>query len=484
MATLHGTIVDAATNQKIDAKVHILDCSGAFKRPVDALLKVGSGTPFFFSGGEFEVNVQRGRTDILVERGTEYEPSRVVVETSAAGVVDVEIPIKRWYYPQEDGWYPGNTHIHYDEKETRPDDRLGIDCSVEGYNVTAVSVLDRRQLPYASNKYPIGVMNEFTTAHHVLDIGEENRHYGDKSPWGFGYGHVMFLNIRNLVQPVSRGHILTAQFDPDYPPLCFCCDEARDQGGIVIWCHNGRGMEAPVAAALGKLDAFNLFDPFWMDPEYDLWYKLLNCGIRLPASTGTDWFVCSNNRVYVQMEDGTEFSYASWIEGMKAGRTYITNGPAVDLKVNDSPIGSTVELKNGAGEVEADVAFRSYYPIDVAEIVVNGTVVHREEWLSGPREGTFKYGTRFDRDGWLAVRLWGNARDSFDHSIYAHSSPVYIQCGRAPAQRPEAARFFLDSIGESIKWIDTVGRYNDDRQRQDVKDLFRRGENAFQKLVD
>ena len=86
---------------------------------------------------------------------------------------------------------------------------------------------------------------------------------------------------------------------PTILPLCFCCDEARDQGGIVIWCHNGRGMEAPIAAALGKLDAFNLFDPFWMDPEYDLWYKLLNCGISLPASTGTDWFVCSNNRVYV-----------------------------------------------------------------------------------------------------------------------------------------------------------------------------------------
>ena len=483
MATLHGTIVDATTNRMIDAKVQVLDCSASFRRPPDALLKVGSGTPFFFSDGEFEVEAQRGRTDILVERGTEYEPARVVVETPATGVVDVEIPIKRWYYPQEDGWYPGNTHIHYDEKETRPDDRLAVDCSVEGYNVTAVSVLDRRQLPYASNKYPIGVMNEFTTSHHVLDIGEENRHYGDKSPWGFGYGHVMFLNIRNLVQPVSRGHILTAQFDPDYPPLCVCCDEARDQGGIVIWCHNGRGMEAPVAAALGKLDAFNLFDPYWMDPEYDLWYKLLNCGIRLPASTGTDWFVCSNNRVYVQVEGSTEFSYASWIEGMKAGRTYITNGPAVDLKVNDLPIGSAVELEGG-GEVEAEVAFRSYYPIDAAEIVVNGSVIHREEWLGGPREGTFSYGTRFDRDGWIAVRLWGNARDSFNHSLYAHSSPVYVRCGRPPLERGEATRFFLDSIGGSLKWIDTVGRYNDDRQRQDVKDLFRRGEDAFRKLVD
>ena len=36
--------------------------------------------------------------------------------------------------------------------------------------------------------------------------------------------------------------------------------------------HNGLGMEVPVAAALGKVHAINLFDPWWMDP----WYGLLN----------------------------------------------------------------------------------------------------------------------------------------------------------------------------------------------------------------
>ena len=262
MGTLQGTIIDAVSGESLDAKVHVLNASGTFSHPPNSMLKRGPGTPFFFCDGSFAVEGSRGRTDVLVERGTEYEPYRTTVELPAKGRVEVEIPLRRWYRPQEDAWYPGNTHIHYDEKETRPDERLGIDCSVEGYNVTCVSVLDRRQLPYASNKYPIGVMNEFTTAHHVLDIGEENRHYGDNSPWGMGYGHVMLLNIRNLVQPVSRGHTLAGQFDPDYPPLCFCCDDAREQGGLVIWCHNGRGMEAPVAAALGKLDAFNLFDPF------------------------------------------------------------------------------------------------------------------------------------------------------------------------------------------------------------------------------
>ena len=481
MGILHGTIVEETTGEKLDAKVHVLNAMGNFSHPHNSLLKRGPGTQFFFSDGEFETRGSRGRTDILVERGTEYEPYRTTVELPEKGCVDIEIPLRRWHHPQERHWYPGNTHIHYDENEKQPDRRLGVDCSVEGYNVTCVSVLDRRQLPYASNKYPIGVMNEFKTAHHVLDIGEENRHYGDNSPWGFGYGHVMFLNIRNLVQPISRGHTLTGQFDPDYPPLCFCCDEARDQGGLVIWCHNGRGMEAPIAAALGKLDAFNLFDPFWMDPEYDLWYKLLNCGLHLPASTGTDWFVCSNNRVYVQTEN--DFSYANWIDGMKAGRTFITNGPAVDLKLNEQPMGATVEF-DGDKPLEAQINFNSYYPIERAELVVDGQVVQRWQWPEGRREGEMRHGFNTEHDGWVAVRLWGDSRDSFDQAIYAHSSPVYFRCGRPSVQRQGSARFFLDSIDESLKWIDSYGRYNNDQQREDVRELFRRGREEYANMTD
>ena len=239
-------------------------------------------------------------------------------------------------------------------------------------------------------------------------------------------------------------------------------------------------MEAPIAAALGKLDAFNLFDPFWMDPEYDLWYKLLNCGLRLPASTGTDWFVCSNNRVYVQV-DG-EFSYASWIEGMKQGRTFITNGPALQLTLNGCPMGDTVECGSGA-ELEAEVTFSSFYPIERAELVVNGAVVERWEWPEGRREGALRHGFRAERDGWVAARLWGDSRDSFGQSIYAHSSPSYFRGGAPSAEREADANFFLRSIDESLKWIDSYGRYNNDQQREDVRELFRRGREAFAGLA-
>ena len=69
--------------------------------------------------------------------------------------------------------------------------------------------------------------------------------------------------------------------------------------------------------------------------------------------------------------------------------------------------------------------------------------------------------------------LWGDLRDSFDQSIYAHSSPVYFSCGTPPPpRREESARYFLNGIDDSLKWIDTWGRYNTDRQREDVRELF------------
>ena len=205
--------------------------------------------------------------------------------------LDVELRLERWTDLPAHGWHPGNTHLHYDDNEVRPDERLRFDSVVEGYGVTVISILMRREIPYASNRYPIGLFTDLSTAHHIVDVGEESRHnlptremdYGS-----FGYGHVMFIDIKNLVDPVSRG-MLRNDLDPDFPPLCWACDDARDQGGTVIWCHNGRGMEAPVAAALGKIHAFNLFDAYWMATEYKIYYEMSNAGLRLPASTGSSW---------------------------------------------------------------------------------------------------------------------------------------------------------------------------------------------------
>jgi len=476
MGTVRGTIVDAVSGEKVTSKVHAMSSSGRSLTPNGALMKQGPGVPFFYCDGEFEVNASRGQVDLLVERGTEYTPYHAAVQVDKVGTKELRIELQRWADLPEAGWYPGNTHIHYDQNETRAYDRLKFDSTVEHYNVTAVSILKRWGLDYKSNKFPLGVMTDYSTAHHVVDVGEESRH--NEPSDRFGYGHVMFLNIRNVIEPVSRGSLVD-NFDPDYPPLCFACDDALQQGGLVIWCHNGQGLEAPVAAALGKLHAFNLFDPFWMDPEYDIWYQMMNCGFHLHASTGTDWFVCSNNRVYVQL-DGA-FSYEAWIEGMKAGRTFITNGPALFLEVDGQPPGASVDVSGGKASVR--VRWASHYPLDRIEIVQDGAVVKTVSLKDDRREGAQEVAVPVKADGWIAARCWSTARDSFSQAIYAHTSPAYVKTGVTNPLQVQAARLFLEGIDAGAERIRTLYKFTKDEQREAVMELFGKGRKVYEGLV-
>ncbi|MBT5877095.1 MAG: CehA/McbA family metallohydrolase [Candidatus Latescibacteria bacterium] len=474
MATIRGTIFDATSGSPTAAKVHVLDSTGHFRAPADSVLKIGPGRPFFYCEGNFELDVPRGAVDILVERGTEYEPLKLSLSASPQANIDLELPLKRWADLPSQQWFPGNTHIHYDEKEQQPHERVRLEPHVHDFSVTVVSILQRNDLPYASNRFPLGVMNDVSTAHHVVDIGEENRHNASSH---MGYGHVMFLRIRNVVEPVSRG-VLVDDFNPDFPPLCFACDDAREQGGAVLWCHNGIGMEAPVAAVLGKLDGFNLFDPYWKDPEYDIWYKLLNCGLFLPASTGSDWFVCSNNRVYVQTKD--DFTYDNWIDGLKEGRTFITNGPALFLDVGGKGPGCRI---TGENQAEAQITWQSHYPIDRVELIQNGKIAQTWTYHEGSRSGQVSFDVKPSTDGWVAARCSGSARDSFDQAVYAHTSPIWFDIGRPQPERALDAEYFIQSIERSLDWVGRTGRYASDDQRDAVAELFRKGQKCYEAIL-
>lgn len=477
MAKLTGSIVDGSTGKSAEARVQVLTSSGRYAHPPDAILKVGPGAPFFYSDGSFEVDVPRGMTQIIVERGTEYVPARLVLDAPAQGVLAAEIELERWSDLADRGWHPGNTHIHYDEKETRPDERLWLDPRIEDLRMTAVSILRRRDLEYATNRYPVGMLTDFSSAHHYVQCGEENRH--NAKPWSPGYGHVMLLGIHNVVDPVSRG-VLVDAFDPDYPPLCYACDDARRQGGIVIWCHNGQGMEAPVAAALGKLDAFNLFDPNWNDVEYDIYYQMLNAGLKLPASTGSDWFISSANRVYAYT--GGAFDYESWVQVLKGGRTFITNGPALFLSVEGQELGEEIEASPG-DRLSALVRWQSHYPIHRVELIFNGSVVAHQVIEHGATEGHLESDIAVSADGWVAARLSSDARDSFFQPVFAHTSPIYVKTGLASQEKRNAAASFNDAIEGSLEWVRAKGRFYTDGQRQEVVDLFREGQEVYRAMT-
>lgn len=477
MPAIHGRVWDHDTGRSLEARVHVLASTGRFCAPAEAILKVGGGDPFFYCDGTFVVEVPRGQADIVVERGTEYRPFHLTVDVPPQGVVAVDLPLERWVRMPDFGWYAGNTHVHYNEKETRPLDRLRLDPRVEDLPVLVVSVLKRREIPYASNDFPIG-RHALSSHDHVIDIGEESRH--NDEPWRIGLGHIMLINIQQVVEPISRG-LLVDDSSPDYPPLVDACDAARAQDGLVLWCHNGNGMEAPVAAALGRLDGLNLFDPYWMDPEYELWYGLLNCGIQLPASTGSDWFVCSSNRVYVDVD--ANFSYEAWLEGLRQGRTFITDGPVLRLTVaGHEPSNGVLDLRGARSSVPVIVQWDSAQPIDRIEIVRDGDVVGVAENTERAVTGRVAVTVDATGAGWIAARCWGRRRTSYGHALWAHTSPVYLRRTSDQARVRASSAFFLEQIDGATTWLATRARFDNTSQRERMLQLFADGRAVFERL--
>src|SRR5205823_12885986 len=77
----------------------------------------------------------------------------------------------------------------------------------------------------------------------------------------------------------------------------------------------------PIDVALGKIDTLDI-NATWA-ASVPLWYRLLNCGFRVPATAATDVFLNridsrlpGGDRVYVHL-DG-RLRYKDWIEGLKA----------------------------------------------------------------------------------------------------------------------------------------------------------------------
>ena len=72
----------------------------------------------------------------------------------------------------------------------------------------------------------------------------------------------------------------------------------------------------------------------WLQFGFQNYYALLNCGFRLQPTAGTASGVhpvpLGFSRVYVQLAG--EFSGDKWLQGLKAGRSFVTTGPMVFVK--------------------------------------------------------------------------------------------------------------------------------------------------------
>jgi hypothetical protein len=249
---------------------------------------------------------------------------------------------------------------------------------------------------------------------------------------------------------------------------------------VESWPGSGIARELPVDCIAHRIDAVDIMSySNWHNGgiELDTWYRLLNCGFRLPASAGTD--ACMNRidsgplggfRVYVRL-GGDVVSPAAWFEALAAGRTFVTNGPLITrFDVDGRASGDSCSFAEPGAIVPGEISVRSVYAISRVEIVRNGAVAATLN-INPPRSTVdTSFSVSLFESSWVAARVYGDKRGwiTAGNFLYAHTSPVYFTIGgRRVLVRSDAA-----SLSEYIEDLEllaqTKGQWPDTLQSSRV----------------
>jgi hypothetical protein len=248
-----------------------------------------------------------------------------------------------------------------------------------------------------------------------------------------------------------------------YPTNAVVADLGRAQGGLAGYVHpfdftpdlsrlqGGLPYELPVDVALGKVDYLEVMGFSTHLVTSEIWYRLLNCGFRVPAGAGTDAFPNFASlrgppglvRAYARVEG--RFTHRSWLDAVKAGRTFVTNAPLLEFSLGGHQIGDMVRLAPGSPILRARVVMRSAVPVDHIEIIGNRRVVATIPLRAGGTNVDTTVTLRVAESGWFVLRARADRPrlPVLDLHPFASTSPIYVQVGDAPIRSREDAEYFL-----------------------------------------
>ena len=485
------------------ARVRVIGSDQKFSAPADAIVrKTTREEDYFYADNTFAVSVPKGVTHFYFSAGLESIPSHITMDVQSD--ITLPVPINRWIEMRERGWYGGDSHVHLHTGgplAVTVKDAL-VAARAEGLHYSNLCVSNNVGDDIRDASLITGKPHPLSTANHLLVFGEEMR--------SSIYGHMQFFGIRELVTPQYTGFLDTPNHH-DYPANYTMAAEAVRQGGIVTYGHpmfkdqplpfgddltadNGAARELPIDAILGVAHAVDLMSyNSDEDRSAELWYRLLNCGLKLAACVGTDALLdrstdpLGGSRVYVQVDGPLTMN--KWLTGLKQGRSLVTNGPIPQLTIAGKGPGDTCQLKE-QGTVRAHVNVESYTPFHRVDLIVNGKVVNSRKTsenaeANGFRLSRYHVDVPITRSSWVAVRVHGPDHPAiFDGPAWAHTSPVYVSLQQQPIVHREDAEYFVDWIGRLLRVVATRDRYAEAADRQRVEKLFQQAQQKFRQLAE
>ncbi|MBV9573032.1 MAG: CehA/McbA family metallohydrolase [Acidobacteriales bacterium] len=450
---------------------------------------------YFDSNGESELKVPSGRVEIGVMRGFEFQFERQRVEIEPGKTTEVEIKLRpvAWKH-SEDKWASGDVHVHMNYAGTYRNTPAHLVEQAAAENLSFIeNLVVNKEQRFPDIAYFSTALDPASTAEQIIQHSQEFH----TSYWG----HLGLLNLtRNLILPGYAGYPNTAAASL-FPSNADVADLAHDQGALVGYVHPLDELpdpakeeitnELPIDVALGKVDYIEVLGFSDHKSTAEVWYKLLNCGFRLPAAAGTDFMgnfaslrgPAGLNRVYAQVPPGA-LDIQSWLRAIKSGRTFATNGPLLRFELGGQSPGGEVRVA-AAQTLTLTAAMGSIVPVDHLQIICNGRLA-RELPLSTDRTTAYlEDRLTIDRGGWCLLRAFSDRAEFpvLDIYPYATTSPIYINMPGSRWTIAADAQYFVDWTSRVIAGAQSSGLWNSDEEKQNVVRKFDQARRIFEKLA-
>jgi hypothetical protein len=455
------------------------------------------GKKRWYVDGSFSVTTMEDSLFIEIRCGLETFPFSEIIDLSDAALKVKEFKLKRWINMPELGYYSGDTHVHFLETTS-----AHLQMRAEDLHVVNLLTSD---FTYDREKFT-GKLDPVSTQDHLVYVGQEIR------DWQLG--HVCLLGLKKIIEPYGYFGGQLNFMGPDNPHLLLSprLKESIKHQATTVWAHfsNLPGLESAIAIPLGLIDALELMtydDPIklpshWTPWDYsgmsqidftvmrgmDLYYQYLNAGFMLPLTAGSDKMgediPVGSNRHYVYLKG--EVTYDKWIEGLKSGQGFISNGPMLTFDVDDHLSGDIIKFEEEK-TVKVHVNARSLHPFGRLEIVVNGKVV---AWEILPEYFTKRdiYTLDLEVDVALSESVWIAGRVTSQNTpgilprgltVFAHSNPVYFLQNDKPVH-VEKSVAYLKTYQKAVRnWIELFSNFGSEAEKDEAMMYLEEAERAL-----
>lgn len=397
----------------------------------------------FYVGGALSLDLPPGTYQLVLSKGPEFLHQTHLLNIEPGKTLRQTFRMKRWINMAARHWYSADDHIHI-RRSPRENELLLHWIQAEDLNVGVLLKMGDFWETYYP-QYAFGEKGTYQRGKYLLASGQED----PRTP---ELGHALGFGATASVRYRQEYYLYDKVFD-----------EIHRRGGLTGYAHQAETFHGYRGLTLdglrGKVDVLEILQYCVSSQPLrtEHYYRMLDLGFPLTAVAGSDFPWCGhdhdssppersarigNARFYTYLDE--PLSQAAWQKGVAAGRTFVSSGPILDLRVNEARPGDRLDLKQGD---KLSVTVHAYghaeqVPLSALELVAHGQVLRRVT-PDEPGQSAKHLSLTFTLDSvqqglWIAARCFGDSTQA------AHTTPVYITVDGGGFHNPETAAGYLN----------------------------------------